>query len=242
MPASLASAKYRFPAKLIKGALLKRYKRFLADVLLPDGQTIVAHCPNSGAMTGCAHPGMEIALSYNPAPKRRTAYTWQLSTAENSLICVNTGLANHLIYAAATSKTGRFFQDAAMVKPEVKVSGHSRLDLLVEDASGQKLYAEIKSVTLRQGNIAMFPDAITSRGARHLQELEALKACGHRALILFLVNREDVEGFAPARHIDPAYAKALQRALSRGVEMLVWQCKVSLEGLELWRELPWQLD
>jgi sugar fermentation stimulation protein A len=237
VPAGLNSIKYFFPSPLLPGVLIRRYKRFLALVRLEDGQEVTAHCPNSGAMTGCAEEGMRIALSPAPDPGRRTPYTWQLSRGEESWICVNTGLANHLAAAAARAGVGACFRGVIRVKPEIRVnSGASRLDLLAWTPQGP-CYVEVKSVTLREGNKACFPDARTSRGARHLRELMALKAQGYRALLLFVVNRQDVTGFAPARHIDPVYADLLARAGAAGVEIVIWQNRVSLQGLSLWRQL-----
>ncbi|MDR1396552.1 MAG: DNA/RNA nuclease SfsA [Desulfarculales bacterium] len=237
MTASLAAVEYVFPSPLIRGVLLERRQRFLALARLPGGREETVHCPNSGAMTGCAEEGMEVALSHNPGPGRRTAYTWQLSRGGESWICVNTLLANRLVMTAARAGVDPWFQGAGLVRGEVRVSGRSRLDLLVETGRGP-CYVEVKSVTLKEGNLALFPDAVTSRGKRHLDELMELKAAGKRALLLFVVNRQDVERFAPAEAIDPAYAGALARAARAGVEIAVWQCRVSPEKISLWREIP----
>jgi sugar fermentation stimulation protein A len=236
MTAPLAAIEYVFASPLVRGILLGRRQRFLALVRLPGGQEVQVHCPNSGAMTGCADAGMEVALSRSPHPGRRTAYTWQLSRGWESWICVNTGLANHLVTAAARAGVEPWFESPGLVRGEVRVSGRSRLDVLVETARGP-CYVEVKSVTLKEGAQALFPDAVTSRGKKHLDELMELKAAGKRALLLFVVNRQDVESFAPARHIDPAYAAALARAAAAGVEIAVWQCRVSPEKISLWREI-----
>ncbi len=238
MPNRLSFVNYIFDPPLLTGRLLKRYKRFLAEVMLDHNeQTVLCHCPNSGSMLGLAQPGTPVALSHNLEAKRKTAYTWQLSKPDDHWVCINTALANKLALRAALQNCPPFFNDALTVQPEVKVSERSRLDLLVckKDA---KLYVEVKSVTLLQGRTAMFPDAVTTRGQKHLHELMRLKTSGHQALMLYLVQRQDAESFVPAAHIDAAYAKTLQTAIAAGVDVLVWQCKVGLTGITLWRQLP----
>ena len=229
-----------FPGTPVKGILQKRYKRFLADVLLEDNSLVVAHCPNSGAMTGCAEPGMPVLLSHHHPKGRRTAYTWEMAQTNKAWICVNTNMPNRLAVAAARAGVGDYFAGNIGVQPEVKINQHTRLDLLVKHPK-HSLYVEVKSVTLRAQDYGCFPDAPTLRGQKHLKELMALKAQGHQALMLYLVGRPDVHAFTPARHIDPAYAAFLEQAVAVGVDVLVWQIKAGPQGLRLWRELPWDL-
>jgi sugar fermentation stimulation protein A len=230
---------YRFPQPLLGGVLVKRYKRFLADIILDSGQEITAHCPNSGSMLGCAPTGAAVAVSYDDNVKRRTAYTWQMVRINGVWVGINTGLTNSLTAQAARLQLGPF-KTTLTVKPEPVVKAGTRLDLLATTPRGL-LYAEVKSVTLIAGQQALFPDAVTARGKKHLQVLMELKAAGHRALLVYLIQRQDASSFALASHIDPQYAAAMAAAVKAGVEVVVWQAKVNLKGIFLWRRLPWSL-
>ena len=232
---------YAFSQPLLLGNLLRRYNRFLAEVALDDDETVViCHCPNSGSMLGCAEPGMKVALSHHEDNKRKTSYTWQLTNVGNTWVCINTTLANAVVLQAAQKKMPPCFSDMQNIKSEVKVGESCRLDFLVNRPIG-KLFVEVKSVTLCYSNIAMFPDAITLRGQKHLYELMRLKADGNGALMIFLVQRQDASSFVPAFDIDPEYAGLLAQAEAAGVKILVWQSKVSPEGITLYRELPYSL-
>lgn len=237
---SLTSVKHEYSAPLLNGVLIKRYKRFLADVELYNGHTVICHCPNSGSMLGCAEPGSPVALSYHGQSGRKTAHTWEMVKANNVWVCINTGIANKIVQQAAANKMPPFFENALTVKPEVKINQHTRLDLLVE-TNGAPIYVEVKSVTLVDNACAMFPDAVTTRGHKHLDELIKLKASGMEALMVYLVQREDANRFTPARHIDHAYADKLAEAVEAGVKVLVWQTKASPGSITLWRRLPWSL-
>jgi sugar fermentation stimulation protein A len=232
-----AMPEYRFPQPLLGGVLIKRYKRFLADIILDNGQEITAHCPNSGSMLGCAPAGAAVAVSCHDSGKRRTAYTWQMVRVNGVWVGVNTGLPNLLAAQAARLQLGPF-QTTLAVKTEAAVKAGTRLDLLATTAQGL-LYAEVKSVTLIEGRQALFPDAITARGRKHLEVLTELKAAGHRALLIYLVQRQDADCFTLASHFDPDYAAAMAAAVKAGVVVAVWQAKVSLKGIFLWRRLPW---
>jgi len=218
----------QFDPPLIQGTLLRRYKRFLADITLEDGQEITAHIANPGAMTGLAEPGSTVWLSRSDDPKRKLKWSWQLATAANgALVCVNTGLTNTLVDEALhkTIIPGL----SGEIRREVKV-GQSRLDFLL----GGDTYVEVKAVTLsRDPGLAEFPDAKTARGAKHLRELADLRAQGHRAAMLYVAMRDDCSRFRIARDIDLGYAEALKDALAQGVELLTACVAATPLGLEI---------
>jgi len=217
---------------IIFGTLIKRYKRFLADVELEDGSVITAHCPNTGRMTTCAEPGWQVALSDSQNPKRKHRYTWELVHNGTCWICVNTGRANEMAFEAVSNHV---IPDLAGY-PDVlreQTFGNSRFDLLLRDGE-KRCYAEVKNVTLlaEDGNYA-FPDAVTERGRKHLLQLiDAVKA-GHRAAMLYVVPRSDGNAFRAAHEIDPKYAEALGTAMAAGVEVYAWQADVSPEQIRL---------
>ncbi|MFH1033485.1 MAG: DNA/RNA nuclease SfsA [Pseudomonadota bacterium] len=229
-----------FPQPLLPGRLVRRFKRFLAEVDLADGTRVLAHCPNSGSMLGCQETGAPVYLSHHPQPSRRTAHTWEMIQVGDTWVGINTGLPNRLVALAARMRALPCFSDALEVRQEVKVSAHSRLDLLVQRTRGP-LYVEVKNVTLVEGDRALFPDAVTARGAKHLEELMALKAAGQEAAMVYLVQRGDAQSFAPATAIDPLYARLLAQALAAGVEAWVAQARVSPQGVGLWRLLPLEI-
>lgn len=237
---SLKGVRLDFDPPLVPGRLVRRFKRFLAEVDLEDGQRVLAHCPNSGSMLGCLEDGAPVYLSPSPAPGRRTAYTWEMIHIAGGWVGINTGLPNRLVALAAQMRALPPFRDAIEVRREVKISAHTRLDLLVQRASGP-LYVEVKNVTLVQGGRALFPDAVTSRGAKHLTELMALTAAGQQAAMVYLVQRGDADSFAPAREIDPHYARLLAQALAAGVGAWVAQARVTPQGVGLWRLLPLEI-
>jgi sugar fermentation stimulation protein A len=208
---------------------------------MADGQRVLAHCPNSGSMLGCQETGAPVYLSPSPAPERRTAYTWEMIQVGDGWVGINTGLPNRLVALAAEMRALPCFSDALEVRREVKVSAHTRLDLLVQRERGP-LYVEVKNVTLVQGDRALFPDAVTTRGAKHLEELMALKAAGQQAAMVYLVQRDDAASFAPAQAIDPRYAQLLGQALAAGVEAWVVQAHVSPQGVGLRRLLPLEIQ
>lgn len=237
-PASqLEQVRLPFEPPLWPGRLVRRFQRFLAEIDLEDGQRVLAHCPNSGSMLGCLGEGAPVYVSHHPAPNRRTAYTWEMIEINGGWVGINTGLPNRLVALAAERRALPCFADALSVRREVKISAHTRLDLLVERQRGP-LYVEVKNVTLAEQGRALFPDAVTSRGAKHLEELMALRAAGQAAAMVYLVQRGDVDSFAPARDIDPRYARLLAQALAAGVEAWVVQAVVSPQGLGLRRLLP----
>ncbi|MBF2055250.1 MAG: DNA/RNA nuclease SfsA [Candidatus Sericytochromatia bacterium] len=216
-----------FSPPLQHGILLQRYKRFLANIKLPDGQQITAHCPNPGAMTGCAEPGWRVGLSLSNNPRRKLPYTLEMVHNGQSWIGVNTQRANELVAEALSSGRIAELTGYERIQREVPYAGHSRVDFMLSDAGRPDCYLEVKSVTLLKNGLNQFPDTVTERGRKHLQALQEIRAQGLRAMLLFVVQREDGQGFAAANDIDPAYAEALETARQAGVEVLVYQAQLS---------------
>ncbi|MCD4675136.1 MAG: DNA/RNA nuclease SfsA, partial [Desulfobacula sp.] len=183
---------------LIEGRLIKRYKRFLADIELDTGKKVTAHCPNSGSMKGCAIPGSQVWLSVSDNPKRKYKHTWELTKVPETMIGINTLVPNKLVKQSIENGLIEELSGYDRVKAEVKTSRHTRLDLLLENETKEKCYVEIKNCTLVEEGTAMFPDAVTVRGQKHLDELEHLVSLGHRGIIFFLIQRMDAKAFKPA--------------------------------------------
>ena len=211
---------YELPP-LIKGRLLKRYKRFLADVELDGGEVVTAHCPNSGSMKGCARSGAEAWISQSTNPTRKLKYTWELTRIDGTFIGINTLVPNRLVKASVENGLVPELSGYSRVRSEIKTSEHTRLDLLLEDNKGRQCFVEIKNCTLVENAVARFPDAVTTRGQKHIEELVTLAAKGHRAVLFFLVQRTDARTFTPAADIDPEYAEKLMHARSKGVEIII---------------------
>jgi len=223
--------------KLYAGTLLKRYKRFLADVELASGGRVTAHCPNSGSMTGCSQPGRPVYLSFHENPKRKLKYTWELIDMPDSLVGVNTLVPNRLVAAAITAGIIAPLANYKTIRPEVKVGTHSRLDLMLSNNENDKCFVEIKNCTLVTERTARFPDAVTTRGRQHLVELQHLVGHGDRCVMFFLVQRMDAEAFAPADQIDPAYGEELRKAAANGVEIIAYDVTIDHEKIGLRRPL-----
>ncbi len=219
------------------GTLIKRYKRFLADIHQEDGKIITVHCPNSGSMTGCSTPGAEVIISHSNNPKRKYAWTLEMVKENNTWIGINTMRTNKIIKEALENKTINDFGNIISIKPEIKVSAKSRLDFCLQTEAGQ-VYIEVKNCSLAQNNTAMFPDAVTSRGTKHLEELLRLYKNNHRAALIFCVQRTDCTSFKPAAEIDPIYAKTLKKVWQHGVEVLVYQAQVTPEEINITGKLP----
>lgn len=217
----------RFEPLLQQGILLQRYKRFLADIAWPDGQVMTVHCPNPGAMTGCAEPGWAAALSYDPNPRRKLPYTLEMVFNGDSWIGVNTQRANQIVAEALESSRIPELNGYTILRREVRYGTKSRVDFLLSEPNRPDCYLEVKSVTWVEQGINRFPDAVTQRGLRHLHELMAMKAQGQRAVLLFVVQRNDGKGFEAAADVDPAYARALTQAQAAGVEVLVYQADLA---------------
>jgi sugar fermentation stimulation protein A len=233
----------KFPTPLVRGRLVQRYKRFLADVILDDGTAVTASCPNTGAMLGVTTPGSVVWLSRSDAPTRKYPYTWELvevgAGAETHLVGINTGLPNPIVSEAIAA--GRIPELAGYdsLRREVKYGEASRIDILLEDADHGRCYVEIKNVHLsRQPGLAEFPDCRTERGVKHLAELSAMVREGHRAVMLYLVQRNDVQRFAFASDLDPTYAKAFAAAHAAGVCALAYRCRLSPREVAIDAALP----
>jgi len=225
---------------LLSARLKKRYKRFLADVVLADGTELTAHCPNTGSMRGCLEPGNQVMLSRSGNPARKYPFTLEMIQVEGGWVGINTARTNHLVREAIENGVITDFGVVDRIQPEIKVSAGSRLDFLLIRGT-EKIYMEVKNCTLVEGRRAMFPDAITSRGTKHLRELAELAQGGHGAAIFFCVQRMDGEVFAPAAHIDPLYARTLTEVVAQGVKVLAYQAVVGPEEIRLTHALPVQL-
>ena len=226
--------------RLLKGTLVKRYKRFLADVRLRNGHGVTVHCPNSGSMLSCAEPGRAVYLSRHNSPTRRHKYTWQMIKMPDSLVGINTMVPNWLTKASIEAGKIPALSGYETIRTEVKYGKNSRIDLLLEK-DDKRCFIEVKNCTLVQDRVACFPDAVTTRGLKHLVELQAEVSQGHRAVMFYLVQRMDAGLFRPADHIDPAYGKELRKAVKNGVEILVYDVSINLEGIRLNRQLPYAL-
>jgi sugar fermentation stimulation protein A len=228
-----------FEKPLVHGRLIKRYKRFLADITLDNGEVITAHCTNSGTMKTCLEDNAEVYLTPVDDPKRKTKFTWEMIKINNDWIGINTGNPNKLAFDAVKNGEIDQLQGYTEVKREVKFDD-SRFDVMAKNES-ETCFIEVKNVTLKDGNYARFPDAVTTRGKKHLETLIKVKEQGMRAVMLYVIQRMDVDIFAPAKNIDPEYAKTLKKAFDKGVEIIPIQAKVSPEKIELIKELPFEL-
>jgi len=226
---------------LIPGRLVKRYKRFLADVVLDDGREVTAHCPNSGRMIACSDPGSPVFLSYHDNPKRKLKYTWELIEMPGSLVGVNTLLPNRLVAHAIENGMVRELNGYTDIKREVKVGDHSRLDIRLRSPEKGSCYVEVKNCTLVEDGLARFPDAVTARGRKHLVELRRLVVEGHRAVMFFLIQRMDATLFQPADDIDPDYGRELRKAHAAGVEIMAYDVKINLSTITLNRPLKFKI-
>ena len=218
--------------KLIKGKLVKRYKRFLADIILEDGQEITAHVPNSGAMTSCIEDNCDVWVSFHDNPKRKLKYTLELTKMAENLICTNTGVANKIAIEAIENSTIKELQGYTSLKPEQKYGQNSRIDILLENEN-EKCYVEVKSVSLRIDDYLAFPDAVTSRGTKHLNELYEMTLQGHRAVMLYIIQRTDDLPFRLAKEIDKKYFEAFNEVTTKGVEVLVYQSCIDFENINI---------
>ncbi|MPZ55719.1 MAG: DNA/RNA nuclease SfsA [Rhizobiales bacterium] len=233
----------QFPTPLIPATLVRRYKRFLADVMLPSGETITAHIANPGAMLGLAMPGARIWLSKSDNPARKLAHSWELVEvdfgASLELVGVNTARPNALIAEALAAGTIAELAGYASARREVKYGRRSRVDFLLEAPGRPPCYVEVKNVHLmRAPGLAEFPDSVTARGARHLDELADVVAAGGRAVMLFLIQICSAKRFALARDIDPAYGVAFDRARAHGVEAIAYRCSITSAALTVTEPVP----
>jgi sugar fermentation stimulation protein A len=228
--------------KLVRGILIKRYKRFMVDVNLQNGHVVTAHCPNTGSMRACCEPGRPAYLSRHNNPSRRLQYAFELIEMPASLVGVNTAVPNRLVREAIHEGTIRSLSGYDSVRAEVRYGTNSRIDLLLESQKRGRCFVEIKNCTLVEQGIAYFPDAVTVRGLKHLQELQHQVQEGHRCVIFYLIQRTDAHLFKPADFIDPAYGRALRVAVQQGVEIMAWDVKIDLNKIELHKPIPYDLS
>ncbi len=226
----------QYPIPLIHGRLIRRYKRFLADVILDSGEVVIAHCTNSGSMKSCLEEGAEVYLSPVTDPKRKTRFTWEMIKINGSWVGINTSLPNKLAFELMRQNAIPGLEGYTEIRREVKYN-ESRLDIFAQKP-GETCFVEVKNVTMKEGERALFPDAVTLRGQKHLKTLMELKEKGIRAVMLYVIQRMDVEAFGPAEAIDPAYGLLLREAYRKGVEIIPVQVHVSPEKVVFERVLP----
>jgi sugar fermentation stimulation protein A len=232
----------KFPNPLIKGRLVQRYKRFLADVELASGEIITAHCANPGAMLGLKDPGLTVWLSPATNPKRKLKYSWELLEVDGGLVGINTSLPNKIVEEAIEAGKIAELLGYPTLRREVKYGKNSRIDILLEGGDAP-CYVEVKNVHLRRnGSHAEFPDSVTTRGAKHLEELGDVAEAGGRAVMFYLIQRTDCDHFSIAGDIDPKYAEGLKRARERGVETLCYDCQISVERIVVGAPVPLQVS
>ncbi len=234
----------KFSPSLLRGTLIKRYKRFFADVELEDGTIVTAHCPNTGAMSGCAEPGYTVFLSESTNPKRKLKYTWELAQSfDGHFIGINTHNANKLVAEALDNKVLKEFSDITRWKAEVTPpTANSRFDFALERENAQHQgiieYMEVKSVTLAENSKGFFPDAVTQRGAKHCLELARLAESGIKTSLLFCVQHTAIESVQVAEYIDPTYAESVKKAADAGVSLLAASCIIDEQKILLNQTLP----
>lgn len=232
--------KVKFAQPLIPARLIKRYKRFLADVVIEDGQPLTVYCPNTGSMLNCAEPNSQVWMSHTNNAKRKYAYTWQLvENGPGEIACIHSALANQVVKEAL--ENGKIAELAGYddLQSEVRYGEeNSRIDLLLSRGE-ERCYVEIKCVTLHMGDgLGLFPDAVSARGSKHLRELAVMKAQGHRAVLLFCVQNSAIERVAAAAEIDANYAQTLEEVVAAGVEVLVYNSSISPLQIALDKRLP----
>jgi sugar fermentation stimulation protein A len=228
---------------LTRGTLIRRYKRFLADVRLDDGRLVTATCPNTGSMLGLAQPGYPVWLSESDSPTRKYRFTWELVEADlgqgPTLVGINTGHPNKLVAEAIAARRIKALSGYPTLRREVKYGESSRIDLLLECGRKGLCYVEVKNVHLsRRHGLAEFPDSVTARGVKHLRELASMVRDGHRAVMVFLIQRGEARQLAFARDIDPGYAAAFDAATAAGVEAIALRCRMGTDAIVVERRVP----
>lgn len=225
----------------LRARLVRRYKRFLADVELPDGQVLTVHCPNPGAMTGCKQPGSEVRCSTSDDPRRKLRHTLEMIRVRRTWVGLHASRANAVVESALRAGLVARLAGYPTLERERSPEPGARLDFRLRGGRRRPLWIEVKSTTLAEGGVARFPDAVTVRGRRHMETLARRCAAGERAAVVFVVQRADCTSLEPADEIDPAYASALRDAVGRGVETFALGVRVSPRGLAVERELPVRL-
>ena len=223
----------RFQTSLVPARLIRRYKRFLADVMLEsDGREVTAHCPNPGAMLGLADEGMRVWLEPNDDPKKKLKFGWRLVELDGAMAGIDTAVPNRVVGEALRAGDVSEVADYSGVRAEVKYGKNSRVDFLLTQDGKPDLYLEVKNVHLKRvGDLAEFPDCVTARGAKHLDELSDMVALGHRAVMFYLVQRTDCTRFDLARDLDPAYGAAFAKARAAGVEVLCYDTVITTDSV-----------
>jgi sugar fermentation stimulation protein A len=224
--------------RLVPGTLVRRYQRFLTEVRLNSGEVVIAHCPNTGSMQGCCEPGRPVYLSRHDDPKRKLKYTWQLIAMPTSLVGINTFIPNRLVCRSVQQGLIPELGGYGRIEREVSIGNHTRIDLMLAGEHSERCYVEIKNCTLVADGAALFPDAVTARGLKHLVEMQPLAASGARCVMFYLIQRMDADVFRPADHIDPAYGRELRRAAENGVQILAYDVRLDLQGIALNRRMP----
>ncbi len=227
-----------FTTQLIKGTFIKRYKRFFVDAKLENGETIVAHCPNTGSMKGLIIEGAPVYLTPNSDPKRKLKYTFEMIDTGTSLVGVNTSLPNKIVEEGVEKDLIPALLGYSNIRREVKYGENSRIDLLLESEGKPKCYVEVKNTTLAEGKTALFPDSVTSRGTKHLLELAEMVKQGHRSVMVFLCNRADCEEFSVADEIDKVYGETFRSVLKEGVEAVCMKVRISPNEIIIDKEIP----
>ena len=229
-----------FPAPLVRGRLVRRYKRFLADVEMPAGEVITAHCPNTGAMTGCSRPGSAVWLSESGNARRKYRHTLEIVAAGEYLVCVNTARANQIVWEGLQSGSVPPLSGYAELAREPSIPGGGRFDFLLSDPDRGRCYVEVKSLTLGlDDGYGAFPDAVSDRALRHVRALiRCREERGERAVLFFCVMHTGVRRATTADAIQPAYGEAVREAMDSGVEVIAWGTAVGTEGIHLVGELP----
>ena len=222
----------KFKERLLHGTLIKRYKRFFVDIKYQN-KTIIAHCPNSGSMMGLLDTGNKVWFSRSDNPKRKLKYSLQIVETNNQMVGVNTHLTNKIILESLKDKKTKSLIKFNNIRSEVKFSDNTRFDFFLNN-NKDKCFLEVKNVTLvRKNTMAEFPDAITSRGTKHLKELINAKKRGYKSYILYLIQREDCKSFKIAKDIDEEYKSTYEKALKNGVKVLCYDCKLSNEEIKI---------
>ncbi len=232
----------KFSPSLLKGKFIRRYKRFFMEAELETGETIVAHCPNTGAMRGLLTPGCEVYVEHIQSETRKLLYTWHISQHNQTLVGVNTHSPNQIVAEAIDANLLPDLTGYMSMRREVRYGYNSRIDILLDYDHTPPVYVEVKNVhhieVVNGQRIAMFPDSVTTRGAKHMQELMDVVAAGGKAMVVFVIQRNDVDAFSPAHHIDPAYAEVCRKAYEAGVEMRPFSCLVNKDEIKLEKEIP----